>query len=1161
MATKTESKKKAAAKKRSFHQELVLNRWVLGFFQGGALAALKMHLGDDRFEGIAEDGQTQFFHELTRGLFDPNKVPDTTLRRYDLNVVAHWQAITAQRNKLEGHELQMKYFQYLSLLFTELYLDWYFNHRQDLLDGLNEEMARYRAETGAEPFRDFEADDLNKVAFWNATGSGKTLLLHVNIRQYLHYFQAGRGGHFPDKIILLTPNEGLSRQHLEELHLSGFGFSQFFNKAQSPARGTIEIIDINKLGDEMGDKTVAVDAFEGNNLVLVDEGHRGTGTAAGAWMARRDALVRGGFAFEYSATFGQAVAKGKTIEGAEEEIRKSKADFYRSVEFPGLKVRELSAGAKQQIEEFRAAYMLTAEDKRRARITATREIYAKCILFDYSYKFFYEDGYGKESLILNMNGEAYGQADNARKYFTACLLAYYQQLWLWSTHRSALADFNIEKPLWVFVGHSVTGSDDKKKQKLTDDDLASLSDVLAVVQFLAWFLNSEAQIKSWLADLVADKAQILDAEGNNIFSGRFTPLMGFIGRVDDLYADILLRVFNAPARQRLKLVNIKSSKGELALRVGDAEPFGLINIGDDAGFFGMAEDVEAFDSERDDFGGALFGTLNNKDSRLNVLIGSRKFTEGWSSWRVSTMGLLNMGQGEGSQIIQLFGRGVRLKGKGFSLKRSVLRERPKDTHLDKLETLNIFGVRASYMAAFKDYLREEGITPSDEVLELDFPTRANLPKGKLKTLALKDGYKDNQKLGFKRKIFPTLYETPDQFIDKETGKPKIKPPHVVLDLYPRVEALSSKDKSSPSPTIQARHEGKLNQTLFPAFNWDSIYLALQDYKLQRSWSNLRLEQQKLIDFCGGTQDWYTLFIPAAELKITTFADIRKQEDILLRLLTDYTDRFYKALKTAYEGQFYDIVHVDENDGSMLKDGYKLLIEDTSDGQTYRAQLEVLKNLVTEGKLGQVSQQCPPHMVAICFDRHLFYPLLGFENEDGKKQVPLKLTPLGLGAESEVQFVRDLEAFYRTSEGKEAIGQRSLYLLRNAASAEKGLGFALAGNFYPDFLLWLVDDEPDTGTRKQWLTFVDPKGLRNLDLSHPKLGLYKEVKMLETTLASQAKAGEAPLILNAFVLSPTKFADLLNVGDPTKKADLESRNVLFMEDGPSVYLKKLFSVLT
>ncbi|MFN7849425.1 MAG: hypothetical protein ACK5NV_05860 [Burkholderiales bacterium] len=70
-----------------------------------------------------------------------------------------------------------------------------------------------------------------------------------------------------------------------------------------------------------------------------------------------------------------------------------------------------------------------------------------------------------------------------------------------------------------------------------------------------------------------------------------------------------------------------------------------------------------------------------------------------------------------------------------------------------------------------------------------------------------------------------------------------------------------------------------------------------------------------------------------------------------------------------------------------------------------------------------------------------------------------------------------------------------------------------------------------------------------------------MKTLETTLASQAKAGEASLVLNAFVLSPTKFADLLNVGDATKKADLESRNVLFMEDGSDYYLKKLFRVLS
>src|SRR5690606_13937665 len=132
--------------------------------------------GEDRHEGIAEDGQTLFFHELVRGLFNPNLVPETDLRRYDLHIVSHWQAITEQRNKLEGFMLQMKYFQYLSLLFTELYLDWYFNKRQQLLDGLNEEMASYRQEQGTEPFQDYIASDLNKIAFWNATGSGKTLL-------------------------------------------------------------------------------------------------------------------------------------------------------------------------------------------------------------------------------------------------------------------------------------------------------------------------------------------------------------------------------------------------------------------------------------------------------------------------------------------------------------------------------------------------------------------------------------------------------------------------------------------------------------------------------------------------------------------------------------------------------------------------------------------------------------------------------------------------------------------------------------------------------------------------------------------------------------------------------------------------------------------------
>ena len=86
------------------------------------------------------------------------------------------------------------------------------------------------------------------------------------------------------------------------------------------------------------------------------------------------------------------------------------------------------------------------------------------------------------------------------------------------------------------------------------------------------------------------------------------------------------------------------------------------------------------------------------------------------------MGLLNLGKKEGSQIIQMFGRGVRLKGRDFSLKRSLANERHDifSLHLDKLETLNVFGIKADYMDKFKAYLQDEGVQAGQNMLTLDF---------------------------------------------------------------------------------------------------------------------------------------------------------------------------------------------------------------------------------------------------------------------------------------------------------------------------------------------------------------------------------------------------------------------------------------------------------
>ena len=54
---------------------------------------------------------------------------------------------------------------------------------------------------------------------------------------------------------------------------------------------------------------------------------------------------------------------------------------------------------------------------------------------------------------------------------------------------------------------------------------------------------------------------------------------------------------------------------------------------------GQARFPELTVSERE-FSDSLFHEINKEDSTVKLLIRWKKFTEGWNSWRVSTMGLM-----------------------------------------------------------------------------------------------------------------------------------------------------------------------------------------------------------------------------------------------------------------------------------------------------------------------------------------------------------------------------------------------------------------------------------------------------------------------------------------------------------------------------------------
>jgi hypothetical protein len=1053
--TKSRRRSRQIEEPLKFFQKLVLNQWMLSLFEISTFDQLAEGLKSPRLEGFDEDNVSRFYHALCAQLFDRKVLPFDVLLGYDQNIVRHWKTITEKRN-MDGHLLYPKYFQYLSLLFTEVYLDRYFRDPDKLLEELNDYVKTFDAgKAERDQVAPYQRENLNKLAFWCATGSGKTLLMHVNIMQYRHYLALHGQEHTLNRTILLTPNEGLSHQHLEEFHLSGMD-AEFFCKDGRGlfASHAIEIIDIHKLREESGDKTVAVDAFEGNNLVLVDEGHRGTsGKESGQWMKNRNQLCENGFSFEYSATFGQAI----------------------------------KASSNKDLEQE----------------------YAKCILFDYSYRYFYSDGYGKEYRILNLEDDS--DEDIRQQYLTACLLSYYQQQKLYTEKHTQFRRFLIERPLWIFVGGSVNAVRTQNHRKV--------SDVVDILLFLANFVNNRAEVIAHLDQFLTGKSSLLDRQGNDLFAHSFSYLYNQRLTGEQAFEDILRVLFNAPSPASLHVENLKGTDGEIALHIGDHDPFGVINVGDAGALCKLCEDQKELVVSDHTFSGSLFRTLNDPESKINILIGSKKFTEGWSSWRVSTMGLMNIGTNEGPQIIQLFGRGVRLKGLDFCLKRSEkIQGITAPTDIRLLETLNIFGIRANYMRQFNEYLKNEGISKHEDRIEFILPVTKNLGQRKLKMIRLKEGIEFKQQ-GPK----PTL-NMPDE---------RLKKNRVILDWYPKIQALLSTRGREPLEVAE-RNEGHFTDKHLAFLDLDKIYFELQKFKNERAWYNLNLSRER-IEALLHQPDWYRLYIPKDELEFRSFEQVRHWQTIVVILLKKYCDRYYKFRKAEFESQYLEYRDLSENDPNFF-DEYSFLIEQSR--QEIIGKLEEIKGYIKSGALRTVEFQ---GLQSIMLSQHLYQPLIYV------KSSLIEVKPVVLEIEGERDFVLDLQNFCRRN--AHLFSDKEIYLLRNM-SRGRGIGFFEAENFYPDFILWIL-----AGNR-QYINFVDPKGIRAIDggLNNPKMQFYITIKQLEHMLA------DPDVTLNSFIISTTPLS-VLEISwrrDGMTKEDFEQHHVFFQHEDRETYIGKLLA---
>ena len=145
---------------------------------------------------------------------------------------------------------------------------------------------------------------------------------------------------------------------------------------------------------------------------------------------------------------------------------------------------------------------------------------------------------------------------------------------------------------------------------------------------------------------------------------------------------------------------------------------------------------------------------------------------------------------------------------------------------------------------------------------------------------------------------------------------------------------------------------------------------------------------------------------------------------------------------------------------------------------------------------------------------------------------VQVSPVALN-ESEWRFMKDLEK--QIEPIKQNLNLDEIYLLRN--QSKKGIGFFAEGNnFYPDFLLWIKKDN------LQFLTFVDPKGIRNSKaMSDPKIQFFKYLKDIV-----QPQVVNERLILNSFVVSNSKWLEI-NWKEDKSIQDFNDNHVLFQEE--------------
>lgn len=128
--------------------------------------------------------------------------------------------------------------------------------------------------------------------------------------------------------------------------------------------------------------------------------------------------------------------------------------------------------------------------------------------------------------------------------------------------------------------------------------------------------------------------------------------------------DILKYVFNASSFGKIEYTRILNNSREIAFRLKTAESgqhFCLLVASDATKWSDNV--LDNYEYTETPLTKSYFKEINSQNSGINILLGSRIFTEGWDSNRPNVVNFINIGVDEGAQkfVLQAIGRGVRIQ--------------------------------------------------------------------------------------------------------------------------------------------------------------------------------------------------------------------------------------------------------------------------------------------------------------------------------------------------------------------------------------------------------------------------------------------------------------------------------------------------------------------